>query len=271
MTSEPPLPLPGYGEFEIDIPAVFKQQLPEVLEKIPEASLTLENVLALPERAQGGYVLLMNGKRVYVGKTDAAAGFQSRLRRHWNNIQDRVGLDPSKVTFKAVRIMVFHNFDVEDILIKRFAEIDGQSLTWNNSGFGSNDPGHRRESQAPAEFDLQYPIDIDRRKNIGAGNKRILDVLVWLKDHLPYLLRYETEPRPTPKRPDATAYYTVGHVDQRDATVNFPNDQMSVREIMTALVNALPIEWQCTVFADRVILYKEATKYPYAKCTIQAK
>lgn len=140
MTAEPPTLAPGYGEFEIDIPAVFKAQLPETLETIPAAILTLENVEALPEKVQGGYILMLDGARVYVGKTDADAGFRSRLRRHWNNIQHRIGLDPTKVSFKAVRIMVFHNFDVEDILIKRFAEIDGKPLTWNSSGFGSNDP-----------------------------------------------------------------------------------------------------------------------------------
>jgi hypothetical protein len=268
MTAEPPIPSPGYGEFEIDIPAVFKQQLPEILEKIPEAPLILKNVTALPEKAQGGYVLMMDGKRVYVGKTDAAAGFQSRLRRHWNNIQHRIGLDPDKVTFKAVRIMVFHNFDVEDILIKRFAEIDGGPLIWNNSGFGSNDPGHRREGQDPAAFDVQYPVDIDRPIEIGAGERPILEVLIQLKEELPYLLRYGTDPRSTSKKPDGTAHYRTGHSDQREAAIKLPRDIMTMREIMLEVVRALPDGWQCTVFPDRVILYKEPTLYRYARCTI---
>lgn len=268
MTVEPPIPSPGYGEFEIDIPEVFKEQLPEILEKIPEASLTLENVRLLPERAQGGYLLMMHGKRVYVGKTDAAAGFQSRLRRHWKNIQHRSGLDSAKVTFKAVRIMVFHNFDVEDILIKRFAEIDGVPLIWNNSGFGSNDPGHRREGQEPAAFDKQYPIDIDRPIEAGAGERSVLELLLQLKDELPYLLRYETDSKPTPLKPHGTAHFRTGHADQRDNRIVLSDDIMTMREIMTDIVKALPDGWMCTVFPDRIILYKDPTRYNYARCTI---
>ncbi|MEO3432838.1 GIY-YIG nuclease family protein [Inquilinus sp. CAU 1745] len=268
MTAEPPIPSPGYGEFEIDIPAVFRRQLPEILEKIPAAPLVLENVTALPEKAQGGYVLMMDGKRVYVGKTDAAAGFQSRLRRHWKNIQHRVGLNPERVTFKAVRIMVFHNFDVEDILIKRFAEIDGKPLIWNNSGFGSNDPGHNREGQEPAAFDMQYPIDIDRPIDIGPGERSILALLLQLKGGLPYLFRYETDLAPTPSKPHKTAHFRTGHANQRDTRITLPKNVMTMREIMTEMINTLPDGWLCTVFPDRVILYKEPTRYNYARGTI---
>lgn len=268
MTVEPPIPSPGYGEFEIDIPEVFKHQLPAILEKIPEAPLTLENVAALPERAQGGYVLMMDGTRVYVGKTDAAAGFQSRLRRHWGRIQHRIGLDPGLATFKAVRIMVFHNFDVEDILIKRFAEIDGAPLVWNKSGFGSNDPGRRREGQKPAAFDMQYPIDIDRPIQVGAGGRSALQLLLQLKNKLPYLLRYETDPAPTPSEPHRLAHPRVGHADQRDNRIVLPKDVMTMREIMTEIVHGLPEGWLCTVFPDRCILYKQSTRHNYATCTI---
>jgi len=268
MTAEPPTPAPGYGEFEIDIPAVFKKQLPEILEQIPDAPLTLRTILALPEKAQGGYVLLMNGERVYVGKTDAAAGFQSRLRRHWDNVQHRIGLDPNLVTFKAVRIMVFHNFDVEDILIRRYAEIDGKPLAWNLSGFGSNDPGHGRERQAPAPFDIQYPIDIDRPLEVGAGAESVLSLLIRLKDELPYVLRYGTDPSPTTKKPHRMAHYRKGHGDQREAYVTLPKDLMTLREIMIAVIETLPSGWLCTVFPDRVILYKEPILYPHARFTI---
>lgn len=268
MTVKPPIPLPGYGEFEIDIPEVFKQQLPEILEKIPEASLTLENVRVLPKKAQGGYLLMMNGKRVYVGKTDAAAGFQSRLRRHWKNIQHRVGLDPAKVTFKAVRIMVFHNFDVEAILIKRFAEIDGAPVAWNKSGFGSNDPGRHRDAQKPAAFDNQYPIDIDRPIQVGVGERSVFELLVQLKGELPYLLRYETDPAPTPSEPHRLAHPRTGHVDQRDNQIVLPKDFMTMREIMTEVVDVLPDGWLCTIFPDRCILYKQSVRQKYATCTI---
>lgn len=268
MTAEPPILSPGYGEFEIDIPAVFRQQLPQILDAIPGAPLTLKNVTALPEKAQGGYILMLGGKRVYVGKTDAQAGFRSRLRRHWCNVQHRIGLDPKDITFKAVRILVFHNFDVEDILIKRFSEIDGLPLSWNNSGFGNNDPGHRRESQNVAQFDLQHPVDIDRHLDVEVGKKSVLETLIQLKDELPYLLRYETDPSPTQTNKYKMVHYTKGHIDQRECDVILPRSSMTVREIMSNIVEALPSGWLCTVFPDRVILYKDSTRYANARYTI---
>src|SRR4051812_27375677 len=103
------------------------------------ATLLPENVGQLPE-AQGVYQLSLDGVVVYIGKTDADAGLKNRLTRHSYSIQQRSNLDPSHVTFKAVRVYVFTAMDLETQLIRHYG-----GASWNSSGFGSNDPGRNRD------------------------------------------------------------------------------------------------------------------------------
>ncbi|MBD3738728.1 MAG: GIY-YIG nuclease family protein [Pseudomonas balearica] len=255
--------LAGYVEYEIDVEKVLRQELPDVVDRAAIAPLTLEAIAALPERAKGAYVLFEDGRPVYAGKTDTRHGFRSRLAKHHRTIQDRQGLDPARIGFKAVRILVFSNFDVEAILIKAMREKDPKALIWNFSGFGSNDPGHNREAQEPAEFDKERPIDIDKPilSPLQGRLVSVLDLLISLKDQLPYTFRYETDARGT-----KSAYYTAGHVDQRDAApIQLPDSPFSVRQAVQWILDVMPAGWQATVFPDRVILYRETTVYRHAR------
>lgn len=263
----------GYAEFEIDIPAVFRAQLPRLIEETPEAPLTCQNVSKLPE-VQGCYVLYHQGEPVYVGKTDAEAGFQQRLRRHVGNLAHRRGISPADVSFKAVRIMVFHNFDVETILIRHFQRIGKRAGEWNNSGFGSNDPGRRREGQIPARFDVQYPINIDEDLDFlgtDGGPRSVLDLLVEMKQRLPYVFRYETDLRPPGTDPFAFVGYRTGHADQRGATAHLPSGSLTARSALRAILKALPWDaWQATVLPGRLLLYKERQTYGTAVETFRS-
>lgn len=125
----------GFVEFEFNLPDALLASLINVFDKMSGAPLTPENVQKIPE-AQGVYMLLMRGQIVYIGKTDAEAGLRRRLDRHAWTIQHRAGLTVAEVAFKAVRIFVFTAIDLETQLIRHYAPVP-----WNNSGFGSNDPG----------------------------------------------------------------------------------------------------------------------------------
>lgn len=262
-------PIPGYQEFELDIERVLREQLPTFFDTLKAAPLTQSNVQAIPPKAKGAYLLLHKGIPVYAGKTDARHGFRSRLERHWFTIQHRIGLDLKDVEFKAVRVMVFSNFDVEAILIKRMRATVPGSLEWNDSGFGSNDPGHNREGQAPAEIDERWPIDIDKElENVGpSGPRDLLPLLVQLKGSLPYTFRYETEL--LGKKKNGKPHYakhTAGHPDHRSRSIDIPTGPVTVRLLLRLVVDALPSsQWQATVFPNRVILYKENVGYPYAR------
>lgn len=257
-------PIQGYDEFELDIESVLREQLPSFFREVNSAPLTERNVLALPAGAKGAYMLLQSGVPVYAGKTDSRHGFRDRLKRHWYTLQHRQHLRIEDMSFKAVRVMVFSNFDVEAILIQEMRNRDAAHLTWNDSGFGSNDPGRNREGQEPAEFDENYPIDIDKPMEvIRAGTYNLLALLVDVKEKLPYLLRYETDE--TGRRGNRVTYarHTVGHAEQRTATVVIPRDAPTMREFLTIVIGALP-GWQATVLPGRVILYRENQVYQFA-------
>lgn len=253
--AHPPGTPGGYGEFELDIPRVMRDQLPAFFAALPAEPLSPEAVARVPEGAQGAYLLYLDGALVYVGKTDAQAGFRERLIRHARSVQHRRGLDPDRITFKAARIFVFSTFDLETMLIEEFTRLEGTRPAWNFSGFGSNDPGRNREDQKPAPFDGEFPIDIDREVTLLApGTYDVLEAIMALKAGLPYLLRYES---------DGTggSAWRGGHRDMMFRTITVPEGPVSVRLLFTLILAALPPGWQVTVLPSRVILYRETRDY----------
>lgn len=245
----------GYGEFELDIPRVMRDQLPEFFAGLEPLPLTAAAVGAIPDGAQGAYLLFHQGVLVYVGKTDAQAGFRTRLTRHAQSIQHRRGLDPGQVTFKAARIFVFSTFDLETMLIEEYTRHHGTRPVWNYSGFGSNDPGRNREDQKPAQFDLDYPVDIDRMTDaLAPGVHGMLEVVMALKTRLPYLFRYEADG-------GGAAAWRGGHRDMMFQTILVPEGPVTTRMLFELILAALPEGWQVTVLPSRVILYREARSY----------
>lgn len=254
--------LKGYVEYEINIEKVLRSELPQVVARVELAPLTAKSISAIPEGAKGAYVLFVDDYPVYAGKTDTRHGFRDRLGRHAFTIQNRKNLDASKIAFKAIRILVFSNFDVEAILIDAMRKADKGALAWNNSGFGSNDPGHNREGQQPADFDVSYPINIDRQLNlVEPGDYEVLPLLIALKQHLPYDLRYETDLKPDTD--DEYVSYKKGHLDQRNAPSIRVTIEDTTRTLLNKIMAALPPGWRTTVFPGRAILYKEDTRYRY--------
>ena len=234
---------------------VLRERLPPFLNGITSAPLTEFNVNAIPQGAKGAYLLLHHDRPVYVGKTDAKHGFRDRLMRHYYTLQDRVGIGPEEMSFKAVRILVFSIIDVEAILIETLRRQDPGALSWNNSGFGSNDPGDKRDGQEPAEFDRQYPIDVDRQLRFDvAGQRAVLDLLKIMRANLPYVLRFDTK---SPRL-----------IELRDVHIALPQGPTTTRRVLQTVIEALPAGWQATIFPGRIILYPRQTTYPFALATI---
>jgi hypothetical protein len=245
----------GYVEFEFDLPGALLTQVVHQFARMKDEQLTLSNISQIAPNAQGVYQLFHESDLVYIGKSDAEAGLHTRLARHAQKIVDRIGLEPSKITFKAIRIAVFAAMDLETQLISHYGR-----PAWNSSGFGSNDPGRNREqtNKDPIGFDGLYPIDIDiPLAFIAPGTHQISDLLVLLKDNLPYTFRYEVAGRPT-----GQSYRTNPHADYL-TTVIVPNQHMTMREVMRLILSALPHGWQATGFVSHVILYKETRAYAH--------
>ena len=144
--------------------------------------------------------------------------------------------------------MVFSAFDVEAILISEMRRLDPRALSWNDSGFGSNDPGRKRDDGEPAPFDRLYPIDIDRPLiNIPAGPFSLDALLKVAKESVPYLLRYDAK------------------FDFAPFSVTILKKAPTMRSVVTAVAGALPREFQITVFDGRIIVYPENRTYEFAR------
>ena len=215
------------------------------------ASLLVDNVARLPDE-QGVYQLLYGDRIVYIGKTDAEAGLRNRLSRHAWTIQHRVALDPALVTFKALRVFVFTAIDLETQLIRHYG--GPSEVIWNNSGFGSNDPGRQRDTTKikPGGFDDQFPIDLDREIILTSEPTQLpaADGLGLLRKHVPYIIRCEADER-NPRR---------AHPDL-DATIELPIGLTTSRIVIERVVSALAPGWQATMLPGRVIIYREHHHY----------
>jgi hypothetical protein len=245
----------GYRDFEFDLPGALLVRLVEVLDGMEAAPLDAVSLSSIPEQAQGVYQLFLDEDLVYIGKTDAEAGLGKRLGRHHEKIQHRNNLDPAQVFFKAVRVYVFTAVDLETQLINRYG--GERKVTWNGSGFGSNDPGRERDTTKYKDdhFDVLYPIDIDRVLTVvPPAQGSAATILSALKNILPYTFRYE----------NAGGRSRQPHPDLLAANVTLPIDAaVTARGVISAVVPRLPPGWQAVRFPSHIILYKDDKNYVY--------
>lgn len=264
--------VPGYAEFEFDLPEALLAHLVRALDRITTAPLVESAVSAVPEH-QGIYQLFLDGKLVYIGKTDAEAGLQRRLIRHAWKIQHRRGLDPERVTFRAMRVYVFTAIDLETQLIGYFGGLS--AVPWNGSGFGANDPGRERDTTKYKDdhYDVMFPIDIDRDlgdavfANSATTPETALSALIKLKRHLPYILRFEA----TIRNPDRTKdpRKNLPHPDLAHE-FSVPQNARTARELLVAITRSLKPGWQLTGFPSHVILYCENREYAHGTVLVRS-
>ena len=243
----------GYVEFEFDLPQALLGRLVEAFEQIGSARLSLANAASIPDE-QGVYQLFLDDRLVYIGKTDGDAGLKSRLGRHAKKLLDRKGLDPSRVSFKAVRVYVFTAVDLEGGLISHYGGV--KSVDWNGSGFGSNDPGRERDTSRvkPDHFDAKFPIDLDRVSNFEiCARETAAMALQRLKAIVPYLLRYE----------NAGGNWRQPHPDLAAGILSPLAGEVTARSALQHIVQHLPSGWHITALPGYVIMYKNDTrKFP---------
>lgn len=247
----------GFTEFEFDLPHALQVALIRLLDEMETGKLELDVTKGIPE-VQGVYQLFHEGSLVYIGKTDAKAGLRTRLGRHARKITHRPNLSGG-VEFKAVRIFVFTAMDLETQLLKHYREHG--PVTWNGSGFGSNDPGRERETtnKDPEGFDSSYPISIDLPSEfLPEGPISVEAALVRMKRALPYTLRFETLRNARGKSMRGRL-----HPDLLRPTITVPAEPQTVRQLMQLIKAPLGPEWQATEFPSHVILYKETRSYKF--------
>ncbi|WP_254966307.1 MULTISPECIES: GIY-YIG nuclease family protein [unclassified Cyanobium] len=207
----------------------------------------------VPEE-QGVYQLFKNGELVYIGKTDSEAGLAKRLDRHRRRVSARCNLNPSSISFKAVRVFVFTAMDLESALIKHYKNLI--DVAWQQSGFGSNDPGRERDTTnwKDSHFDVMYPIDLSLELEIMADSSTlpVVDLLQCMKAKLPYVIRYQKSGR-------------TAHPDLRNTQITLNKLVDSVDSFLLHVANALGPAWQITALPGYVIIYMESKEYRRAR------
>lgn len=250
--TKPVVIMEHFRVFEFDLHSALLRDLIAIFEQMAPAELNSEHAGQVDD-GQGVYQLFFRGELVYVGKTDLEAGLRLRLLRHCGKVRSRLSLDPADVSFKAIQVYVFTAMDLEGALIRHYKE-NKVALSWNLSGFGSNDPGRERDNSRLkiTHFDSCYPIDLELLVHVEAtGSRSAASILKQLKDQLPYTVRYESI-SPRSKKP---------HPELLDTNVALPEGPISVRTALTCVASALGQEWQVTTLPGHVIVYREHRTY----------
>ncbi|MEQ8271521.1 GIY-YIG nuclease family protein [Algiphilus sp.] len=247
-----------FEEFEVDLPSALIEQLVSLFYEMASGLLSPSAVEEKVPEAQGVYQIYHRDNLVYVGKTDSEAGLKKRLLRHTKMIRGRRNLDPNDVGFKAVRVYVFTAMDLEQLLIQKYKSL-GETLDWNNSGFGANDPGRERDTTAwsDSHFSYKFPIDLSAEVDLsGLGaTPSAYEVLCHLKQELPYTVRFANSGGRSRKP----------HAELQRAMVTLPSgaNAKTIREVLKAVAKALGDKWQITPLPGYIIIYRERKVYEY--------
>jgi len=238
-----------HDDFRLSITRALGDQLAKALNDLGTAQLSEENLTKLEERP-GVYQLYINGQIVYVGKADQKAkGLPGRLRNHLRKIGGRLNVDLTKVTFSCLYVDDdFYALGPEQLLINHYKNERG-GLPWNNSGFGSRDPGSKRDTTVLKKdhFDVQYPINLAAPvEGVRAGATSLRKLLKDIKDSLPYLFRYVEPPRAA------------------EIMVEVPAGRITADQALRLAGAAIPSPWQITALLGYVIMYGRTEEYASA-------
>lgn len=246
--------MPFQGHFDLDIVGALKEQLIAAFESLTPAPLSAVPPFgeAQVSRDIGVYGLLYGGVLVYVGKADNLA---KRLSEHAEKINGRQNVSVEDVSFKCLSVNPnWAAYAPESILIDYYS--DAGLCEWNGNGFGPHDPGRKREEtgKPPEGFDSRFPIRYDLPCPwVLPGDHAVLDLLLIMKENLPFLLRFEV---------DNSKQYRQGHAEYANRTVHIPAPGMPADEILGAIARSLP-NWQATRFPSHMILYRENREYAH--------
>ena len=232
--------------------SALADQLLASFQTLDVGDLSEENIGTVPKE-QGIYQLFRDGTLVYVGK---AGSLRSRLSDHSYKIKGRRNIGLDQMGFKC--LTVHKNWTAvapENSLIAHYKAQPG-ICEWNGNGFGIHDPGRNREetNQEPDGFDSQFPIREDWPcMGITAGDWNGRELLIRMKEELPFLLRYQTVEKKK---------YRSGHADYNNLTITIPQAAMPADE-MLRLITQNVLGWQATRFPGSLIFYKECRKYTF--------
>lgn len=228
-------------DFDFNMARAITEQLVEQFDQMTAGPLTAD-ATAAARSEPGVYLLFLDNVLVYVGKSDG--DLQGRLERHRRTLTGRKNITIDQMSFKAIHIHSnWSALTTEASLIRHYGQ-----TAWNFSGFGSNDPGRRRDDTAvpPDSFDGRYPIDPDFAVTCDAGEFAASELLSRLKGDLPYLLRYQS-------------------VGDDDCQIRLAGGNSTARLLLQQIAAGLGDEWQVTALPGRLLMYKERRQYDHGE------
>jgi hypothetical protein len=176
----------------------------------------------------------------------------------------RVGIDVETIGFKALYIhRNWTTWTTETAMINFFG---AALLPWNASGYGSNDPGRKRDHTDEHDtFNARYPINVDVPCiGMEAGNFIAFDALKVLSKKTPYTFRYQRVTKGSNGRDAKQA-----EAELKKTKVVVPEAPMSVRAMLLAIVEQLSPGWQATALRGRIILYRENAEYAHGEVLLR--
>lgn len=135
----------------------------------------------------------------------------------------------------------------------------------NNSGFGSNDTGAKRDSQKTSKFDHRYPLDPDstvdafamareqcanalRGARLEPVRPDLASGLAWFGKNVPFTFRVQE---------DTDAALSGIAVDSSKLFAAGP-----MRSVLARISSKLPEGWLISIMLGKVLVYREGDKKP---------
>ena len=233
----------GCAAFDLNLASAVVEQMVAAFEALTPVPLNESNVSTIPT-APGVYQLLHKECLVYVGQAEGS--LRGRLDRHRAALSGRKHIDIADMSYRA--LVVNRNWSTlatEQALLSHY----GRRASWNNSGFGSNDPGRKRDHTAADHFNLKHPIDLSVAAHQAVlGETHAHLVLRRLKEESPFTVRFSERA--------ATLLEKV--------SINLPPNA-TIEDALRRIGEALGHDWQVSALPGRVLIYPErGVDYPNA-------
>lgn len=238
-----------YGDFDFDLAGAVIDQLVGAFGELGIGPLDPPSLRSV-DAGYGIYQLYLDTQLVYIG---SAVKLQKRLLEHHRKLSGRKNIDQSKVGFKCLSVdRAWVQVTHERQLIEHSPGCD-----WNGKGFGNHDYGKERDNTKPQVFDQTYPINERWRcAAVTAGEWEANDLLVAMKEELPYTFRYQTDSPQGGWRKGSAAYNGL--------RVTVPHPGMPAIDLLREIVRQFPAGWQAIIFPGHMILYAENRDYTHS-------
>ncbi|MDN3259855.1 caspase family protein [Streptomyces sp. CSDS2] len=219
----------------------------------PRHDLTAENIEKLQDWP-GVYLLHRTSGEapevLYAARNDRSLAL--RLGQHLRKINGRCRIDARDLSFSYLKLDDDLSVVAPERLVLRHLHAQGRSPLWNNSGFGSNDAGRRRDYRRLGDdhFDMLHPIDLSWPVHLNAPDLEVTarEMAVHLRAQLPYGFRTE-----------------LGDAELGRTRLTLPQSPLPADRAFRLLAAALGDAWQISALVGQVLMYRErGGRYPNA-------